>query len=223
MLWLKCMHIFPLVPRVALVLFTPPALAAGQPVDAKIPLKIVSFGTSLTKTGGWQRSLQGALSACFERPVEIFTVAFSGASSDWAVAHTSDVIALRPDIVLVEFYANDAAINRWMTVNRSRANIVNVLERLTEGLPGVRIIFTKMNPFLGLSGYIRPFLGSYVSAHLEEARLHHMEFVDYSPSWRTLSDGDLHRSIPDGSHPLPEAASSIIVPTMTQYLCGGKK
>jgi hypothetical protein len=186
------------------------------------PLKIVTFGTSLTARGGWQEPLRAALSTCLSRPVEISIVAKGGATSQWAVGETDAVVNKAPDVVLVEFYANDAALNRFMTVSASRRNVATVLDDLRQRLPRSRILVMAMNPFSGMRGWIRPFEDSYVDAHREEAERRSMEFVDHRPAWKNLDGDDLSAAIPDGVHPLPEKAADVMVPTLVERLCHGR-
>jgi len=198
-----------------------PTLAFGGFVEAEEmkPLKIVTFGTSLTARGGWQAPLRDALSECLSRPVDIVVVAKSGATSQWAIGTVDEVAREAPDIVLVEFYANDAALNRFMTVATSRSNIAAVLDDLRRQLPKARILVMAMNPFTGLRGWLRPFVDSYVEAHTQEAQTRGIEFVDHRPAWHRLYGDDLSAAIPDGVHPLPEKAAAAMVPTLAVRLC----
>ncbi|KPH08683.1 SGNH/GDSL hydrolase family protein [Rhizobium acidisoli] len=185
------------------------------------PLKIVAFGTSLTARGGWQPALETRLAACLQRPVKIESVAKSGETSLWALTQIDRVVAEQPDIVLIEFYANDAALQRFVSLAQSRKDIGDILDQLRQRLPQARIIVMAMNPFSGLRGLIRPFVGSYISAHRAEAEKRGLEFVDHRPNWRRLTPGDLAAAIPDGAHPLPDIASEIIVPELVKHIAGG--
>jgi lysophospholipase L1-like esterase len=190
-----------------------------QAQDNAKPLRIVSFGTSLTNQGGWQVPLQTSLASCLNRQVEVLKVAQSGATSDWAVAHVDDVVRLTPDIVLIEFYGNDAAINRMMTRARSRTNIALVFDRLKSELPHARVIMTRMNPASGLRSTIRPLLEWYIDTQRNEALARGYEYVDYYPGWSKMTKKELESAIPDGIHPRPEAAARIVTSIMTPYLC----
>jgi len=192
----------------------------GQP--DKMIYKIVTFGTSLTERGGWQLPLQDALSKCLGRPVLVDSIARSGATSEWALEKIGDVIAAKPDIVLIEFYANDAALDRFMTVGRSRQNMAMILGQLKQQLPRARIIVMGMNPIFRIRGFIRPFISSYIDAHRQLAIDMGLDFYDNQPAWAELSPDQLAAAIPDGSHPLPSAASAVIVPGLTQEIASGK-
>nr|WP_237351648.1 SGNH/GDSL hydrolase family protein [Rhizobium sp. ACO-34A] len=183
-------------------------------------MKIVALGTSLTSRGGWPEMLEKGLSACLQEPVAVRTVAQAGSTTDWALGQIDRVTGEKPDIVLVEFYANDAAVNRWMSVSASRSNIAAILDGLHAGTPQARIVVMAMNPISGLRGWIRPFLSSYIDAHREEAENRGMGFVDFGPAWNALSDTDRDKAIPDGLHPRPEKAGEIMTPILVRYLAG---
>ncbi|MBW9055977.1 SGNH/GDSL hydrolase family protein [Rhizobium mesosinicum] len=183
-------------------------------------LKIVTFGTSLTARGGWQMSLENTLEECLHRPVDIAVVAKSGSTTEWALSAVDSVIAERPEIVLVEFYANDAALNRWMSVDVSKRNFSAVVERLRMKLPDARIFMMVMNPMSGLRGAIRPFLYRYIAAHRRVAAEWNVEIVDHSAGWAKLSAEELSAAIPDGVHPTGSMAARIMVPTIAKAIAG---
>ena len=188
--------------------------------DSPPPLKIVAFGTSLTARGGWQPALQTKLAACLHRPVQIDSVAKSGETTLWALTQIDRVVAEQPDIILIELYANDATLHRFVSLTQSRRNIGDILDQLRQHLPQARIIVMAMNPFSGLRGLIRPFVDSYVAAHQAEAQKRGLEFVDHRPNWQRLPPDDLAAAIPDGAHPLPDIASRIIVPELIKRIAG---
>lgn len=188
--------------------------------DSSPPLKIVAFGTSLTARGRWQPALETGLAACLHRPVKVDSVAKSGETSLWALTQIDRVIADQPDIILIELYANDATLQRFVSLSRSRENIGDILDRLRQRLPQTRIIVMAMNPFSGLRGLIRPFVDSYISAHQAEAQKRGLEFVDHRPNWERLTPDDLATAIPDGAHPLPDIAAKIIVPELVRHIAG---
>ncbi|NNH68055.1 SGNH/GDSL hydrolase family protein [Rhizobium laguerreae] len=182
------------------------------------PLKIVAFGTSLTARGGWQPALEIRLAACLQRRVEVESVAKSGETSLWALTQVDRVVAAQPDIILIELYANDATLHRFVSLAQSRKNIGDILDQLQQRLPQARIIVMAMNPFSGLRGLIRPFVNSYVSAHQAEAEKRGLEFVDHRANWERLRPDDLATAIPDGVHPQPDMASKIIVPELVKRI-----
>ncbi|KQT61787.1 MULTISPECIES: SGNH/GDSL hydrolase family protein [unclassified Aureimonas] len=200
---------------VAGLLSAKPALS-----EAPAPLRILAFGTSLTARGGWQVPLRTAMALCLKRPVEVETVALSGSTSRWALTQVKEVANHRPDIVLVEFSANDAALDRFLSLGESRKNMAHVFDELRTALPEARVYSMGMNPIIGLRGFVRPFLGDYVEAHRRLAADRGFGFVDFRPFWGAMPDGELEAAIPDGSHPDPAVASTIIVPELVRHLAG---
>lgn len=193
-----------------------------MPRPQAAPLTIVAMGTSLTARGGWQQPLREALERCLRRPVAVETVARSGASSSWGLKAVDEVAAKGPDVVLVEFATNDAALNRLLTRQASRTNLRAILARLSGLEPKPRIIVMAMNPVFGLRGLLRPFLSCYIEAHRELAAEFGAEFIDHGPAWRALGRQALRGAIPDGIHPEPAAAASVIVPALLGLLSEGR-
>lgn len=174
------------------------------------PLKIVAFGTSLTSRGGWQLEFQKQLSSCLARPVEIKSIALAGSTSQWGLTQLDRVESEAPDIILIEFYANDAALNRFTSLSTSRANIGSILDQLHARLPQARIVVMAMNPVSGLRGWIRPFIDSYIEGHFEEARRRGLETIDFRGEWARLTQKERDHAISDGLHPRPEDAGKVM-------------
>lgn len=205
--------------RRAIAAFILAMVGAGS-AHASDPLRVVAFGTSLTARGGWQEPLGQQLGACLKRAVTVETVALSGSTSAWALTQTGKVAALKPDVVLIEFYANDAALNRLISLGASRDNIGRILDALRSGAPTARIIEMTMNPIIGLGGWVRPRLSAFAAAHREEAERRGLETIDFTARWTALPAGELAAAIPDGRHPLPDVAARIMVPDLVSRLGG---
>lgn len=184
----------------------------GHAADAA-PLRLVTFGTSLTASRGWQGALRDRLAECLGRPVTVSVVARNGAASDWGLAHVGEVLAASPDVVLVEFASNDAALNRLMPPWTSRAAMGAILTRLMAGPTHPRVYVMAMNPMFGLKAANRPFLRAYTDMHLRLALRLGAGTIDHRPGWAALG-GEARRSIPDGSHPRDEVAARVMVPTI---------
>ncbi len=193
--------------------------AFGQSEPSK-PLRIVAFGTSLTARGGWQPAVRDGLEKCLKRSITLDSVAKSGETTRWALSQIDSVADLNPDIILIEFYANDAALDRLISLSTSRKSFGEILDRLRTRRPGARIIDMAMNPISGLRGAIRPFVNNYIEAHKQEAVNRGLEFVDYRPAWKSLGDAALAEAIPDGLHPLPGVAAAIITPVLVRQIAG---
>jgi len=43
-------------------------------------------------------------------------------------------------------------------------------------------------------------------------------YIDNRPAWKALAENELRSSIPDGTHPLPELVSRLLVPTISKAI-----
>ncbi|MGO8041184.1 SGNH/GDSL hydrolase family protein, partial [Rhizobium leguminosarum] len=68
-------------------------------------------------------------------PRAVKDVPKSGETSLWALAQVDRVIATQPDIILIEIYANDATLHRFVSLAQSRKNIDDILDQLRQRLP----------------------------------------------------------------------------------------
>lgn len=211
--------------RVTAVLLTLAALtAAGASLAGGAAggdrLRIAAFGTSLTAHGNWPDKLAERLSACTGAPASMTRIAQAGASTRWALTAVPEVVAARPDVVLIEFAHNDAALNRPISRSASAANIATILTRLREALPAARVYVMGMNPVSGLRGALRPSLDSFIDAQRAIAEKHGARFVDHRPLWAALRPDERDRAIPDGLHPTDEAATLTMVPILARLIGG---
>lgn len=200
---------------VLMVLMVAPAAASQSDV-----LKIVTFGTSLTARGGWQEPLRRALSACRDAEVTIVNLAKSGMASDWGVTQIDKVLAEKPDVVLIEFAVNDAALDRFLSLAVSAANIEEIVTRLKAGETRPAVHVMAMSPVSGLRGWIRPYLAQYEDRHAEIARRLGAGFIDHRPAWAKLSADEIAAAIADGTHPDPATAGRVMLPGLMQALAG---
>jgi acyl-CoA thioesterase-1 len=194
------------------------AAAPSAATERPGPLRIVTFGTSLSAYGGWQDDLRRTIGRCTDRPVEIAIHAKGGASSRWGVTQVDAVLALQPDIVTVEFAMNDAALNRFLPLSWSVANLREIGRRLKSSPHQPRVVVMAMNPVHGLRGALRPVLDAYENAHAALAAQAGLSFVDNRPAWRALPPGRLRDAIPDGIHPVGVTGKAIIAENLRKAL-----
>lgn len=176
------------------------------------PLKIVAFGTSLTKRNDWPEALDAALEDCMKQDVEITRVAKPGAGSDWGLAAVSEVIAASPDLVLMEFAINDADLRDGASLTQARDQHAAILRRLAEALPRTQILLMTMNPAHGLRGWMRPALPRHYAQYRTLAAAHGAGLLDLYPRW--LNAPRSLRHFPDGLHPGNETARAVILPPL---------
>jgi lysophospholipase L1-like esterase len=191
-------------------------LPAPQLATAGDDLAIVAFGTSLTARGDWQADLADRLGACTDAVVEVHTIALGGANSNWALEHLDEVVALSPDVVLVEFSINDASLLHGVSAHQSRANTERIITSLQALIPHVKVVLMTMNPASGLRWLSRPFLDDFYRIYRDLAEERRVALADLAPRWEVYDGREL--AMPDGLHPTPEAARAVIVPELLQLL-----
>jgi acyl-CoA thioesterase I len=193
---------------------------AVQLAQEQTSLRIVTLGTSLTARGGWQGPLGDQLTRCLAKPVDVVNHGKSGANSRWGVGEVATVAAARPDIVLIEFSANDATLHGGLSLAASRDNITSIVNGLRAQRADVRIVLMAMNPMNGLHGVMRPALDTYYDLYRDLAATLRVEFIDHRPAWQRLEAHALEAAIPDGVHPKEREAAEIIAPTLARAICG---
>jgi lysophospholipase L1-like esterase len=207
----------------AVALFVRPGKVAGDLGDVApatgrdIPatLHLVAAGTSLTSRGFWPDDLGARLGRCLGVPVVVDRVAKAGANSDWGLAQVPGIVALSPDLVLIEFAINDADMLDGVALERSRGNLRAIIAGVRDGQPEALIVVASTNPVSGLRGAKRPFLGEYFAAARSVAEGTGAAFFDGTARWRAdPQPGDLS----DGLHPADAAAARVVAPALASFL-----
>lgn len=201
----------------ALVLGMASAGAASLPVGDR-PLRVATFGTSLTALGGWQAPLAEALGACTRHAVEVGNDGRAGAASDWGVQAVEGVAASRPDIVFLEFAVNDAALDKRISIAASVDNMRAIVGAFRRHNPDVVVYVMSMNPISGRRRWVRPWRDQYEDAHRRLAEELGVRVIDHRPDWEAMGRDALYLAIVDGTHPSAGAASAIIVPNIMDRL-----
>jgi lysophospholipase L1-like esterase len=206
----------------ALIAASPAAADPSASAGSERPLRIVTFGTSLTASGRWQSELGRQLTLCLGRPVDVVSVAKSGQTSRWGLANVERVIAAQPDVVTIEFAANDAALYHFFTVGSSASEMRRIASTILGKLPDARVLLMTMNPIRGfrqtlLRSRVPEFHRSY---HLLARELG-IGLVDNEATWAGMSADALAAAIPDGLHPTPAAAAAVIIPNIKAVLAPG--
>lgn len=179
---------------------------------------IAALGTSLTARGAWLERLPAALEPLVRRPVRALNFARVGATSRWALAVVDDVAQVRPDIAIIEFAVNDAALHRHVSLAESAANVTEIIRRLRTANRAIRLHLMTMSPAIGLRGLLRPRLGRYYDLYPSLAARERTGLIDNRPDWAALPPATLAHALPDGSHPTAEFASSITLANVVRVL-----
>lgn len=202
------------------------ALLVTGSVMSATPIRLVTLGTSLSARGDWQPLLGQALARCLGGPPAIDIVARNGANSDWGRLTMPEVLRLAPDILIVEFATNDAALHRGVSRSRSRQNLTEIVKLAQQLTRPPRIFLMAMNPLSGWRGWLRPFLNDYMEMQRRLASELGVGFIDLRPAWSALTPAEAAQLVPDGLHPAQVAAERITVPaimaTLEPALCSAK-
>lgn len=189
--------------------------AGSGPAQARNPrTRVVTFGTSLTAAGRWQKTLQKKLELCWGRDVLVVNKASSGKGSTWGLANVAAVIEADPDIAIVEFAVNDARLKSDMTLDASRRQTRSIVEAIKSACPSAKVFLMITNPVHGHPAKGRPLLADYYQLYRDLATEGIAGLVDAYQAWSAASASD----IPDGLHPTAAAHRAITVPAIVRVL-----
>lgn len=198
---------------------SPAKLASGGEASnpMNLSLKIVALGTSLTATPLWVDKLRTDIQSCVRRDVHVEVVARSGATSRWGVAQIQQVIRATPDVVTMEFAANDANLRRFVSLSESRRNHEAIISAVHQALPTANIFVFAVSPTWGPRGaWIRPWLADYYALYPRLADTRRVGFIDARPEWDLSA---LRSTIPDGLHPTGPAMAKFVAPILAKAVC----
>ena len=196
------------------------ALRAGTPQH------VVIYGTSLSKGGAWVPQLQATFDARFPSLVTLTNSARGGQHSGWGATHVdSAVVALKPDVVFIEFAINDAVTRFDLSLDTIRRNVDTLLDRIAAGLPSSEVILQIMNPAFGKAegeSAHRRNQDAYQQIYRDAAKRRGLLLVDHSVAWNHLlaAEGEaaVKKLLPDGVHPNVEGWRRIVTPTLHRAL-----
>jgi acyl-CoA thioesterase-1 len=183
---------------------------------------IAALGTSLTNRAGWLQPLEKELTHRFGHRVTVLDFGRSGATSEWGVTAVTDVIRAQPDVVLVEFSANDAGWLKGISFRRSQENTTEIVRAIKEARPVTKVFLMTMNPVFGPRSWIRPNIDAYYDMYKSLADALGVGYIDNRRAWNRLSNDELRAGIPDGAHPVPELAARLLVPTLARAIGGDR-
>jgi lysophospholipase L1-like esterase len=178
---------------------------------------IAAVGTSLTSQAAWLHALERELARCCGHVV-VLDFGRSAATCEWGVSTIHAVIDSKPNIVLIEFSINDAVLYKGVSLHRSRRNTVYMVKTIQDARPQTAIFLMTMNPVFGPRRWIRPRLDRYYCLYESLAKELRIGLIDNRSKWQALSRSELRPGIPDGAHPVPELATKILVPNISQAI-----
>lgn len=183
-------------------------------------MNIAALGTSLTHSGGWLKPLERQLAGSLDRSISVMDFARDGATSVWGVEIVEEVVDAKPDVILIEFSVNDAALLKGISLRQSRENIKRIVLTVKNARPYADIFLMSMSPPFGSRAWIRPLIDAYYDAYRVLADELGTGYIDNLRTWRKLTRQELRAGIPDGLHPTPEWACRILVPAIVSAIGG---
>jgi lysophospholipase L1-like esterase len=187
---------------------------------------VVIYGTSLSQGGNWGPSwfqpVQDVLEREFPGQLAVINSARGGQNSRWGAGMLdASVIAKRPDCVFIEFSINDAVVRFDMSLEESRKNMVEMIDRIHAALPDCEIVLQITNPVVGKPEGNASHRGNqeaYEQIYRELARERGLILIDNAPRWRAILDAKGEKSyrqfVPDGVHPINSAYKMVTVPNI---------
>lgn len=165
-------------------------------------------------------ALAAALEPLIGRPVRVLNFGKIGATSRWGLEAVDEVLDARPDVTLVEFGINDAALHRRTSLAQSSVSTTAIIRRLRTANPEARHYLMTMSPAIGLHRLLRLRLDRYYDLYSALAAQEGIGLIDNRPHWKALSPAELERALPDGRHPTAEFAVSITLANVVRSIAG---
>lgn len=187
-----------------------PAAPFSVPQDR--PLRLAVLGTSLSSHAVWPDALADRLSDCAPAGIVVSRAARPGATSrdGLAALHGLTVGTTPPDLLLVEFSDNDAALRHALTLPASRDRHQRIIAQARAA--GAEVILMTMSPAWGLNAAERPGLRRYQALYRDLASETGVGLIDTVAAWQGLSADDRARLIPDGLHPTDAGQEQVLLP-----------
>ena len=157
------------------------------------------------------------------------SMGFNGDLTTSGLGKLGAVIAHKPDVVFIEFAVNDAFLPYKISLDDSKRNLNEMIDRLLAANPATEIILQTMNACLdqaqpggGRHASDRPEVAAYFQGYREVAQARALILVDHYPNWLKIMTNDLplfDRLVPDRIHPQAEGYRQVLLPELKATLC----
>jgi len=186
---------------------------------------VVAYGTSLTETGPWVKQVDDILQKRYPGLLKVINTGGSGQWSDWGVKNLDEkVLNKKPDTVFVEFSINDSVDRFEASVETSRSNLNNMIDRILKQNADCEIILMVMNcvnPAAERWAKGRSRLKEFNQAYRDVAKERGFLLIDHYPNWQRILDRDpalFAKYVPDGLHPAAEGCAKVVTPVIIRAL-----
>jgi acyl-CoA thioesterase I len=192
---------------------------------------VVTYGTSLTASGSWVPLLQAWFHEHYPGLIKIANTAQNGRDSNWGVMSLRDhVIQHKPDVVFLEFSANDAATHHHISIRQSEDNLDAMVTAIQAANPKTEVILMTMSDVIDVSdkkpaASTRPNLSDYYAVYTAYAKSHNLVCINHYADWHALKMEDSEKFLayaPDGLHPNDDGIEAITWPNIRKILSGGR-
>lgn len=188
---------------------------------------LVVYGTCVAKLGGgpiWVQEVSNILNKKYSNHLTVLNRSGSGRSSEWATYNIKDsVLVNNPDIVLIEFAANDPVQRFDISPEQSKKNVQYLIDEVKKANPKAEIMLmiASSNP-LGGAKEKRADVSLYNEKYRELAKENKLMLIDLTPSWDKIlgEKGEKGLKIfqPDGVHMSRKGAVEIVAPAIVKVL-----
>lgn len=182
---------------------------------------IITYGTSLS-CGPWISMFNEWLNLKYPGQITLINSAMPAMYSGWGVENLEErVLNKSPDVVFIEFSINDAYLPYNTSMEMSKHNIENMIDRILTRNPECQIILMTMNLPIREHLQARPYIDYYYQVYRDVARERNLLLIDHYLNWSNIlhSDPKLYdKYVPDGIHPGEEGCKNVILPQMIKSL-----
>jgi len=186
---------------------------------------VVVYGTSLSSGGhgeSWMGEVARYMNEKYGNHLTFCLAGEGGKWSTWGVQHLeNNVIAKKPDVVIMEFGINDAVDRYNMSPELVRLNLKYMIDRIRLANPSCEIILQVMNMAIGKSAATRPNLIEIYNVYRKMAKKEKLLLIDHYPNWQKILDqgeSAFLKYVIDGLHPNGEGGRKIIAPEIIKCL-----
>lgn len=188
--------------------------------------------TWFSRTGAW-------LDALYPGKVTLYNEGIGGAASKYTPTYSAvngqsgldyqldRALAHNPDVVFIEFAANDAYVPYGISKQMSKDNLQTMIDRINGYAAGrhkqVDIIIQTMANFAGQHAAARPEIADYYQGYRDVAAANGLLLVDNYVNWVKLYDSEADHATWNsymncGVHPNDLGAERVIVPEVQRAL-----
>jgi len=181
--------------------------------------RTVAFtGTSLSSNSpswGWINDARDQMQRGSRYEVRTYDLGFPGRVSSQGLSDIGRLVALRPNVAVIEYAMNDAIAGGGISVATLKSNLAAMVDAIVAGSPATTIFLMTMNPAISPGTSVVPNLADYYQGVRDTVTLKGVNLIDNTPLYGTLTSGDMDAG---GIHPVRAKVLSVLVPSVSTAL-----